>query len=290
MMRYLLNHWRGRLPLCQAFWINLVTVSVVGCLIEYLIHQYFQKRSSNFLIPAISYFIFFHVFIFTWQAVGVLRACDHNIKNYISSGWTRSAQFIVLTGFGATLIWGISLSQQLWKLKKVSELLAIVTNTTPDYSININDINTLSISGTISPGITRELNNFLANTPGIEIIELNSKGGNIFEARGIAKLIQENNLNTHISENCFSSCTTAFIAGRTRTIGENARLGFHQYRINSHKLFAPNVNIQNELNKDMASFLKQGVSPAFLDRAFSITHDDMWFPSYRELIEAGIIN
>lgn len=289
-MRYLLKHWQGRQPLGQSFWVNLVAVSVLGCLVEYLIHQYFQYSDYNFLTIAISYFVFFHVFIFTWQAVGVLRACDHNIKNYISSGWTRGAQFFLLTGFTATLIWGISLGQQLWKLKTDAEQLAVELNTKPGYSITFIDINTVSIVGIISPGITRELKGHLVMKPGIVNIEFNSTGGNIFEARGIAKLIQERKLNTHISGNCYSSCTTAFIAGHTRTLGENARLGFHQYRVNSIKLFAPNVNVKKELDKDIASFLKQGVSQAFLDRAFSIPHDDMWFPSHSELIEAGIVN
>ena len=115
------------------------------------------------------------------------------------------------------------------------------------------------------------------------MIELNSKGGNIFEARGIAKLIQQNNVNTHVSAECLSSCTTIFIAGVKRTLSDNAKLGFHQYRINSNKLFAPNVDIDKELKRDIVAFKKQGIDQDFLDKAFSVSHDDMWYPDHREL-------
>ena len=289
-MSYLLDHWLGRLPLSQSFWVNLIAISLVGCLIEFLIHDYFQFSHSSFISFAIGYFIFLHVFIFSWQIVGVLRACDYNIKNFIASGWTRSAQLFVLTGFAATLIWGISLTQQLWKFNADKQQIESESYTQPDYSIEFSDNETVSIVGIISPGITRELKKLLATNSGIEIIQLNSSGGNIFEARGVAKLIHENRLNTHVLKNCFSSCTTAFIAGRSRSLEKNAKLGFHQYRLNSNKLFAPSVNVKKELHKDRASFLKQGVSEVFLDKAFSTPHDDMWFPKHSELIEAGIIN
>ena len=289
-MRYLLNHWHGKLPLKSAVWIGLITVSIVGCFIEYLIHKSFFQHSSYYAIIAIGYFVLFHVFVFIWQALGVLRSCDVNIKNYIASGWTRSAQFLILTGFTATLIWGISLGQKLWKLKTESELQANELNNGPDYSFEINNINTVSIKGIISPGITRQLKKYLDLNPEINLIELNSTGGNIFEARGIAKLITQRNLNTHVSQRCLSSCTTVFVAGHKRTMAEKATLGFHQYKINSNKLFAPNVNTKKELDKDIASFLKQGVSQRFLDKAFTKAHNDMWFPDHNELIEAGIIN
>ena len=289
-MSYIANHWNGRLPLSKAVWVSLVAVSLLGCFIEYFIHSYFMQHSSNFASIAIIYFVLFHVLIFVWQAIGVLRSCDSNIKNYISSGWTRSTQLLVLTCFAATIIWGISLGQLLWKIKIDTQLMATEHKTSPEYSFEFSDNDTLTITGIISPGITRQLKKHFSLKPDISLITLNSPGGNIFEARGIAKLIQQNRLNTHVKENCFSSCTTVFIAGQKRTLAEEAKLGFHQYRINSKKLFAPNVNVKKELDKDIATFLNQGVSQSFLNKAFSREHDDMWFPNHSELTAAGIIN
>lgn len=220
----------------------------------------------------------------------MLRSCDSNIRNYISSGWTRSAQFLVLTCFAATIIWGLSLGQLLWKIKIDNQLSATEIKNTAEYSFETTDHSSVSIQGIINPGITRELKKYLSLKPTIELINLNSTGGNIFEARGIAKLIEAKKLNTHVLENCFSSCTTVFIAGQKRTLAHNAKLGFHQYRVNSNKLFAPNVNVKKELDKDIATFRKQGVSQTFLDRAFLRPHTDMWFPDHSDLIEAGVIN
>ena len=289
-MHYLLNHWRGKLSLNFAVWVNFITVLLIGCLIEALIHYYFKKHHSSFTTIAVLYFVFFHVLIFIWQAVGVLRSCDNNLRHYIASGWTRSAQFLVLTVFAATLIWGVSLGQGLWKLKADNHLLASEKKYKPLYSFEIVDINSVAIQGIISPGITSQFKQYLSLNPDIKLVILNSTGGNIFEARGIAKLIQERKLNTYVSENCFSSCTTVFVAGENRGLGADAKLGFHQYTINSKKLFAPNVDVKKELDKDIASFLKQGVDQAFLDKAFSMPHTDMWFPNHDELFKAGISN
>ena len=187
------------------------------------------------------------MFVFTWQSIGVLRSCDENIRNYVSSGWTRSAQFLVLLGFTATLVWGITLGQKLWILKTDHLLLENEQPTQPEYTFSQVDNTTIAVTGLINPGITRQLKDYIKRNSDVVLIELNSTGGNIFEARGVAKLILQNNLNTHVSGQCLSSCTTIFIAGVKRTLSENAKLGFHQYRIDSNKLFAPNVDTEKEL-------------------------------------------
>jgi len=51
------------------------------------------------------------------------------------------------------------------------------------------------------------------------------------------------------------------------------------------------VDIAGEQQKDLQIFQQQGVSKDFLDRLFSTaSHDDLWFPSSEELLDANVIH
>ncbi len=85
---------------------------------------------------------------------------------------------------------------------------------------------TVSIDGSIELGITRNLGNLLANNPGTRLAILNSDGGNIYEARGLAKLFRDNAINTRVENICTSACTTAFTGGKIRYHGSRCKIRF----------------------------------------------------------------
>ena len=122
---------------------------------------------------------------------------------------------------------------------------------------------------------------------GIEAIILNSNGGRVFEARGVAKQVRERDLDTYVSGHCRSACTIAFIAGKVRKLGSDAKLGFHSYRLEAALAF---VDPLEEQAKDRAVFLAQGIDSDFVERAFSTPHDAMWHPDADHLLRAGVIH
>ena len=289
-MNYILEHWNGLQPLKQSFWINLFSGLVIVYVIGYLL-QLILKPNTNLFIPAIiAYFAIFHVIFFIWQAIGTLRACDKNISQYIATGWTRAAQFGVIVSFAAVLIWGITLGQTIQRLKIEEQQRLAKSNVEPTYELKVTADNKLQINGFLDQGITREAKKLLLQNNDIEIIVLNSKGGNIYEARGLAKLIEDNNFFTHVDSDCFSACTTVFIAGILRTAGQKAKFGFHQYKLDSKKLFHTSLNIKDEQGKDLKYFSEKKVDINFLEKAFSTPFETMWFPTQQELINAGIIH
>ena len=75
---------------------------------------------------------------------------------------------------------------------------------------------TLYFEGSFERGATAKLETLLGDQPGVTKIVLTSSGGNIFEGRGVGKVIAANNLATHVTGDCFSACTRACIAGRVR--------------------------------------------------------------------------
>ena len=71
-------------------------------------------------------------------------------------------------------------------------------------------------------------------------------------------------------------------------LGRGARLGFHQYRMDS-TAYIPNVDIAEEQSRDRSFFERQAIDPEFLTRIFNSPHNAIWYPERSELEAAGVI-
>ena len=238
-------------------------------------------------VAASVFFILVRVIVFTWQIGGLIRCCGRHINSDISRSWATAAQGVAVLIVAATLVLTLETYLSL-AFYKESLLPDEYTLLEPEYSLSLVSQDTLiHLQGPFEVGITRNVTELIENNPQVTGIVLDSIGGQIYEGRGLAKLIRENTLDTYTTVECLSSCTTAFIAGAVRTMGINARLGFHQYKTYS---IIPSINVNNEQSKDREIFKRQGVSPEFLKKIFDTTPDDMWFPKIDELLRANIIH
>lgn len=142
------------------------------------------------------------------------------------------------------------------------------------------------VSGPIDFDTFDRLQATLAAHPKVHTLSFDSPGGRIPAARGLARLISEAALNTHVTGTCASACTLAFIAGGTRTMDPGAQIGFHGYALLST---VQTLDISHEQSRDIARFERQGVAADFLEHAYSVPHTDIWFPSSQDLIDAGVL-
>ncbi len=126
----------------------------------------------------------------------------------------------------------------------------------------------------------------LAAHPDATRLILTSDGGRIPAARGLARLVRDAGLDTHVTGTCASACTLVYVAGRVRTLGANGRLGFHGYQLNST---VRTLDPDQEQARDVAAFIALGADAGFMDRAMAVPHDQMWFPDRAELIAAGVV-
>ena len=287
MFNYLKLHWRGNLPLAQSFWINLVLLFLlVGILERFLFPPYIEDELAV-TGGVIAYIIVVKLIVYPWQVVGVLRACDLRIKSDTGRSWATAAQLALVVSLAATLLATIETWQSLQVFKR-DLVLKEVSPPEPLYSLDLIEQDTLiHLRGPFQIGITNRVADLIERYPEITGVILDSEGGQIYEGRGLARLIRENNLQTFSLDRCLSSCTTAFVAGRIRTLGTNARLGFHQYKTYS---LIPSINITAEQAKDMAIFVEQGVSPEFLEKVFMRPPEEMWWPEIDELVGAGVVH
>ncbi len=275
------------MSLAHAFWVNLVVLFVALGLLERFIFPPYIENESAVTIAVLLYFVVVKLIIYPWQVVGVLRVCDLRIKSNSGRSWAAAAQIGLVMSLAATLLASIASYQSLLVFKQ-NLILAQTPSTEPEYSLDLIEQGSLiHLRGPFQIGITNSVAELIESNPEVTGIILDSEGGQIYEGRGLARLIRENSLETFSLDNCLSSCTTAFVAGITRTLGTEARLGFHQYKTYS---IIPSINVANEQAKDRAIFAGQGVSAAFIEKIFIQPPESMWWPEIDELVEAGVVH
>lgn len=292
LFRYVTDHWQGNHPLLLSFWLNFVLLGMVVNYLERFILPPYIEQPQITIMAAVTYFVIVRLLIYPWQIIGLLRVCDRSLSAIGGNLWARAAQGGVVLSLLITLITVFSTFQTLFVYSRhYAALTAPVSpNQNTDYSLSLIKNNTLiHLKGDFTPGITRAVAALLQITPGIRGILLDSDGGRIYEARGIARLVREYGLQTYSVADCKSACTIAFISGSSRILVADARLGFHQYKLDSRSGH-PFIDIQAEQEKDRALFVSQNITGEFVQRIFDKPHHEIWFPTPRELVAAGVVH
>ena len=289
-MTYLRDHWQGKQPLAQAFWVNLALLGAGIFWAERFIRPPFIENPAIVATATVVFFFLFHVIVYAWQVVGVLRAGDWYLRESGSSIWVPAAHVGVIASVILTSISAFGAMQTLFVEKRDTSLAeAWERERAERYRLTLTEGGRLvRLSGIFELGITKNLALLLHDNPGVEGIELDSDGGYVAEGRGVARLIRDRRLDTYVFGVCKSACTTAFIGGRARMLGVNGRLGFHQYWLEDGypELL---LNPLAEQEKDSVFYRAQGVRAEFVDRLFQVPHDDLWYPMQSELLDAGVV-
>jgi hypothetical protein len=286
LSNYIIQHWWGKISLTRAFWVNLVLVFIVLQIAQQFLFPPFIENEVAVTSVVIIYLIVVKLIIYPWQLVGVLRVCNHCIRTDSGRAWANVAQIALVASLAATLVTALDTYQSL-QIFKQDLIHSGIPREEPLYSLDLIEGGSLiHLRGPFEIGITNKVEELIGRNSGISGIILDSEGGQIYEGRGLARVIREHGLRTFSLDHCLSSCTTAFIAGTERTLGTNARLGFHQYKTYS---IIPSVDVDNEQAKDVAIFVKQGVSPQFLEKMFNQPPQGMWWPEIDELLDAGVV-
>lgn len=288
-MSYFADHWKGRQGLAWSFWVNLVLLRlIVTGVQEWLAPAKGQDFSDiRWLVVLIA--LVFHGLLFVWQAVGVLRAGEAHLRHTGAMAPVWGVQAGTITGFFLALIYGLGAWQMTLVVPDDSAIFVeIEAERASRYTLGIGaDGQTLMLEGSLELGITRAADRILAANPGLRRVILNSPGGNIYEARGLAQKFRARGLTTIVTDECSSACTTAFIGGTKRLIAPGARLGFHEYRVDAD-YEVPLADPASEQRRDRALFAGAGVAVWFLDRMHGASPEEMWFPPRDQLFASRV--
>ena len=149
----------------------------------------------------------------------------------------------------------------------------------------------------------------LKNNPNIKRIILTSWGGLISSAVEMADIIIDFELDTHVSQICFSACPILLIAGETRTLERGSKIGFHRSWWDSESMriyyeeqresygwgnefdFSSWIYdySQEVIHSQFKFYLERGVSPSFVIETMKARSDVGWFPRRKDLLRANVI-
>jgi len=290
LFRYTRNHWTGSQSLAWSFWVNLVALRIAISIAQSLAVANRAMDAAPMGMSAVTVLIFAHLAVFLWQVVGVLRAGERHLRHLgsISSTWGTQLGILIATMFVLSDIWSAWLLTSTVK-DDVNFSDQMAHERAQTYSLKLlDDKITLQLSGEIPLGITKSVAALLATNPQIDTLSLSSGGGNIYEARGLAKLVRDARIDTLAVDDCSSACTIAFIGGVSRQLAPSARLGFHQYRVDA-TYDIPFANRILEQDRDRELFRENGVKDWFVERMFQETPEKIWYPSESELQKAGVL-
>lgn len=279
---YFARHWRGELSLAVSYWANGVgaTIAVFG--LSALAATMDWTEAPELAAATAAGVLLFAVAVTAWQLVGIWRSAERHPGRGGSETWATIAKVMVIVGLVRTTIdASVSMVPQLgmtWE---------IVTGDSrySGYTLRVlRGASVLEISGPIGFGLTNEVVGMLEAHPTIGTLHLESPGGRIEEAKKLCRLIRARGLLTYVSGECLSACTLAFLGGRERLVGPDAKLGFHAFDLPG------GVYVQENLRRQgIDYYVEQGVERAFARRALDTPATEMWYPSFQELRDAGVI-
>ncbi|RUO61795.1 hypothetical protein [Pseudidiomarina insulisalsae] len=270
---YIARHWRGELPLGTAFWVNLILVNFVTTLIGRVMLSggAFDGTPWQTRVTLIGLMTLATLVLVIWQVVGVWRSANARRKQG-KRFWPAITKLVLIVNVIA-LITNLAIVSQV-----ATELYHSAQ--TQNYTVEVSeDGTTLSIQGELGLSISDHVSALLQSHPNIDVLKLDSIGGDIDEALRIITILDTERtstrpLTTYVSNLCASACTFVFMRGDRRIVGDNALLGFHQFQ-----LYVQQPDDEQEImrlqNKMAHYFLQQGADKSFTDVMYQAGADDM---------------
>ena len=291
-MSYLMAHWLGKLPLGITLWINLVTLLIVISYAELFLLSKLTTDPAQLIYLTLFSLFLTRLIIFPWQLIGLLRAIEFDYLEHKNLLKTRALQGFALLTILFTLVYCLEVIQgTLYYLKQVESYSRPGEKVAYQLTVS-KDQQQLIIRGDLDIGVTTAVRATITTHPLIRSVVLQSRGGQIYEGRGLAKLFTEQEIDTYVYAECSSACTTAFIGGKQRYIGTQGKLGFHQYRVETSKTsqFVHFYDLRAEQQRDLALFKARGIDQVFLNRVFDQPASRIWFPDHATLRGAKVVN
>lgn len=286
-MSYINRHWNGDLSFFTSFWVNVFLVNILISLFEVLLLN-FPITSNPVTISQTSlvYSFLIFVFVYPWQIIGLWRSVGKYSIEANKRLWPGIVKVLIILGFFLTLG---NLTNS-WKEYEALYKIGFAKDKHAGYRISlVNDNTLIHLKGRLGFGISKEVIKTLSDNPDIKGIILDSIGGWIYEGRELSKIILINNLDTYTVKGCHSACVTAFISGNKRFLAKGANIGFHQYNM-AYEGLEPYFDMAYEQEKDLNIYKRQGVSQWFIDKMFKAKHDDFWYPTIDEMLDASVIH
>jgi len=281
---YLIDHWRGRLPLSQSYWINGGMIGVLAgvlgpAAVRSLTADESSLRVASWMIIA---GLVLALAVWVWGAVGIWRSSARHHARGGAPVWAAAARAMVLSG----LVVNVLNVPELALFLRESGRLAVGSDPLgKPIGVRVAG-DRIYLDGPFALGSAEKVRDALGHAASIRAVYLTSIGGRIGEADQIGTMIKTRKLDTVAQGPCLSACTLAFVAGAQRSLLIHGRLGFHQPRFPG---LGPDqlAEMSETQRRDLA---EAGIPAWFVERSLMAPPESMWLPTEPELFAAGVVN
>lgn len=280
------GHWRGRLPLLvSALFITIgagVALTWGASLLIWVIAEG-STSSQQAAVAWLGIGAFLTLF-WIWNLVGTWRSAAVHMDRGGSIFLATAVRMMVALG----LLFIAVQSPRL--IVQTAELASLAAGRDPLGPVAAmqpsGDGARIRIDGLLSSGAGMHFEQILNRTPHARIVELDSSGGRLLEARNIADLVRGRQLATHVEGECISACTLVLIAGVERSAIPDARIGFHQPRF-------PGLTAagrRDAIDRMRQLYRQGGIADSFLEDVLDVPPEKIWYPPRARLVREGILN
>lgn len=277
------KHWRGDFSLSVSYWINLVLLTVIlNQVIDGVLNStFFQNDQVSGLLVVFSLTIV-EILFYIWQIVGCWRSANKHVAHTGREFWARIAQVVLVLGAISNGAQFVNTAQ----LAVVPIQIAMGNGPYTEYTVSaVEDGGVIEIEGFMGYGMDKALEEVLDNTKNVQSVSLNSLGGLVDPARKVRALIKERGLDTYVANRCASACLIAFMGGHSRLLYADAKLGFHSYSSPGETL--GQIDLSEE--EDKQYYRLMGIDSEFLEKAFRVPANQVWYPEIEELVNSKFI-
>jgi hypothetical protein len=279
---FLFKHLNGEYSLPRAFWVNTILLAWILPLIA-LVAQSMNLGRPSPRVASAEYLVItgLQCILLTWGAVGTARSGKRYLESGGSKLWRNAALWVAIF-LVVDMAWYISRAALVENVRMV-----FTGRYAPPASIStINNGTGLLVKGSLQNKTATELLKALDTSTSVTSVILDSKGGMFQQARIMAQAIRDHRLNTYVERECSSACTVVFLAGKSRCISSIAKVGFHSgMRLGT----SPDAMPRGFAEAQRDLYAKAGLPPWFIENIMATPRTSIWFPSYSELLNAGVV-
>lgn len=279
-------HWRGELSLGVSYWGMGIILYVLILVLAFGAGSISTNLSSAYTLAG--FWITFWggtIALQFWLWVGVWRSANNHVSRGGRAGWATTAKVMVVLGclqsFGQFTGPGGGLQNITDAVKHIDTI-----HGWSKYEVKpLRNGQEILIRGTIGEGIADAFEKIVLANPKARVVQIDSPGGLLVEAKRIREQIRTNGMSTFAPRECTSAATIIFMGGVERFMADKAKLGFHQPNVPTFD----DETLRGMVAKEEDYMIASGVSREFMTRAFSHKGSDIWYPSQHELLAAGVV-
>jgi hypothetical protein len=175
------------------------------------------------------------------------------------------------------------------------------------------DTNAVWAAADDSPSITDSdadiLGNLLMKNPAVDTVIISGAGDGLYASYEMARKLSQFDITVIARSDCESGCSLMFLGGDVRKLEKGARLGFRRTATDasSHRehyaaekdtkgwadefAYARWVYEDGQIDarEYIGYLLQRGIKAEFALRVMTYSAQDMWYPTEKEMLEAGVL-